>query len=167
MASQPRRGPAGPLSPEGRGSRGKEGLGGVGALGGACEQILGGTAESQTRLPQSTSFLPQRSWPPVRLSKHFGLLPSPGSPTLAALPGRGSEGPNCRSPTSPTRLSRSACVRLTATTRTPAAHRAWTVLRPMPVGSSAQRGCTRLALDPRLSTSLARSHPPAHLCRRR
>lgn len=41
-------------------------------------------------------------------------------------------------PTSRTRLSRSACVRLTATTRAPAACSAWTVPRPIPAGSAAQ-----------------------------
>lgn len=43
-------------------------------------------------------------------------------------------------PTSRTRLSRSARVRLTATTCAPAECSAWTVLRPMPAGSAAQRG---------------------------
>lgn len=60
-------------------------------------------------------------------------------------------------PTSRTRLSRSARVRLTATTCAPAECSAWTVLRPMPAGSAAQRGRHSPACRPALPSLPARA----------
>lgn len=101
------------------------------ALGGAAEGPGSGPA------PRACAFRPRPRPRPARLQRCLG-------------PGRAA-------PTSRTRLSRSAWVRLTATTCTPAACSALTVPRPMPAGSAAQ--CVRPPPRPPAPTAPGRPRP--------